>query len=253
MDLRRYAELFLTESREHLSAINHHLLELERTPDASEPVSAIFRAVHTVKGMSATMGYRAVTELAHELESLLDRVRRGEQRVTQPVMDVFFQAADALESAIELSVEGREGEVDVAGLVERLKALVLDGGGGVGVAAGAGAAGERRGGTDSGDGARRGKARGAHRSGGAAAPPAGGTLVRVRLAAGTPLRGARAYLVVKRAESLGTVVAVMPSLEALQAEEFDRDFALRLETRASPEEITRALLGVGEVEAVMVG
>jgi two-component system chemotaxis sensor kinase CheA len=253
MDLRRYAELFLTESREHLSAINHHLLELERTPQASEPVSAIFRAVHTVKGMSATMGYRAVTELAHELESLLDRVRRGEQRVTQPVMDVFFQAADALESAIELSVDGREGEVDVAGLVERLKALVLSGGGGGGVAAGASAAGERRGGADAGDGARRGKARGARRSGGVVAPPVGGTLVRVRLAAGTPLRGARAYLVVKRAESLGTVVAVMPSLEALQAEEFDRDFALRLETRASPEEITRALLGVGEVEAVMVG
>src|ERR687884_1396299 len=109
MDLSKYADLFLTESREHLSAINHWLLELEREPSASEPVSAVFRAVHTVKGMSATMGYVAVTELAHELETLLDRVRRGDQSATQPVMDVLFEAADALEAAIDGAVRGGGG------------------------------------------------------------------------------------------------------------------------------------------------
>ena len=101
MDLSRYAELFLTESREHLSAMNHALLALESSPQASEPVGAIFRAVHTVKGMSATMGYRAVTELAHEMENVLDRVRRGEMAVTAGVMELLFHAADSLERAIE--------------------------------------------------------------------------------------------------------------------------------------------------------
>ena len=80
MDTARYAELFLTESQDNLSAINHALLELERTPTAGEPVGALFRAVHTVKGMSATMGYHAVAELSHELETLLDLVRRGAPR-----------------------------------------------------------------------------------------------------------------------------------------------------------------------------
>ncbi len=75
MNLAKYAALFESESREQLSTINEQLLALERAPTASEPVSAIFRAVHTMKGMSATMGYAAVTALAHELESLLDRVR----------------------------------------------------------------------------------------------------------------------------------------------------------------------------------
>ena len=67
MDSSQYAELFLTESREHLSAINHWLLELEQagnaTDDAAEgnaraaeAVGAVFRSVHTIKGMSATMG-----------------------------------------------------------------------------------------------------------------------------------------------------------------------------------------------------
>ena len=123
MDLSKYADLFLTESREYLSAMNHHLLELEREPEAEEPVRAIFRAVHTVKGMSATMGYGSVTELAHELESVLDRLRRGEQAVTPAVMDVLFQSADTLELAVERAVSGSEGELDVSALVARLKAL----------------------------------------------------------------------------------------------------------------------------------
>ncbi len=60
LDPARYAELFRTESREQLSAINRALLLLEQGGDPAEPVGAIFRAVHTVKGMSATMGYRAI-------------------------------------------------------------------------------------------------------------------------------------------------------------------------------------------------
>ena len=123
MDLSKYADLFLTESREYLSAMNHHLLELEREPEAEEPVRAIFRAVHTVKGMSATMGYSAVTELAHELESVLDRLRRGEQAVTPAVMDVLFQSADTLELAVERAVSGSDGELNVSALLARLRAL----------------------------------------------------------------------------------------------------------------------------------
>ena len=49
MNTSRYAELFETESRGHLAALNYWPLELERQPEAREPVSAMFRAVHTVK------------------------------------------------------------------------------------------------------------------------------------------------------------------------------------------------------------
>src|SRR5262245_38237928 len=122
MDTARYAELFLTESQDNLSAINHALLELERTPAAREPVGALFRAVHTVKGMSATMGYTVVAELSHELETLLDLVRRGERDVSAALMDTLFSAADTLERAIELSVAGREDELDAAETVAALRA-----------------------------------------------------------------------------------------------------------------------------------
>ncbi len=122
MDLSKYADLFLTESREHLSAINAHLLELERAPQAGEPVAAIFRSVHTIKGMSATMGYVPVTELTHEMETLLERMRRGEQAATPEVMDLLFRAADTLETAIEAVVRGQEAG-NVPRLIERLRAL----------------------------------------------------------------------------------------------------------------------------------
>src|SRR2546423_10378867 len=125
MDLSQYAELFLAESREHLSACNQLLLEWERSPANLAPVGGLFRAVHTVKGMAATMGYARVTDLAHRAENLLDLVRRGGRPATDDLLQLLFRARDALEHAVELSVAGRAGRGDGPG-----------GGGEVGGAAG---------------------------------------------------------------------------------------------------------------------
>src|SRR5437763_16911238 len=83
MDLSQYAELFLAEAREHLSACNQLLLEWERSPTELGPVGGLFRAVHTVKGMAATMGYASVTDVAHRIENLLDLLRRGAHPATR--------------------------------------------------------------------------------------------------------------------------------------------------------------------------
>ncbi|MFI5310266.1 MAG: Hpt domain-containing protein, partial [Gemmatimonadales bacterium] len=120
IDPSRYAELFRTESREQLAAINRALLALEQGGDSAESVSAIFRAVHTVKGMSATMGYHAVAEFAHETESLLDRLRRGEQALTAPLMDALFACADALESALDSASERAERSPAMVAALKRL-------------------------------------------------------------------------------------------------------------------------------------
>src|SRR5216684_2146029 len=122
MDLSQYAELFLAESREHLGACNQLLLEWERKPQATEPVGGIFRAVHTVKGMAATMGYARVAELSHRMENLLDLLRRGGRKPTDDLLQLLFRATDALERAIDLSVAGRDREADVAGIAAELDA-----------------------------------------------------------------------------------------------------------------------------------
>lgn len=123
MDLAKYAALFQSESREHLSTMNEELLALERAPTASEPVSAVFRAVHTMKGMSATMGYSTVTALAHELESLLDRVRHAEIAVDRTVTDTLFAAVDALERAVEIEVAGGSAAESAEPALARLREL----------------------------------------------------------------------------------------------------------------------------------
>src|SRR6266567_2041334 len=130
MDLSQYAELFLAESREHLSACNQLLLDWERTPANPAPVAGLFRAVHTVKGMAATMGYGWVTDIAHRTENLLDLLRRGSRPATDELLQLLFQARDALEHAVELSVVGREDELDVAEVVADLEsaAALLAGG-----------------------------------------------------------------------------------------------------------------------------
>src|SRR5207245_2723318 len=107
MDLSQYAELFLAESREHLTACNQLLLEWEKHPSGLAPVGGLFRAVHTVKGMAATMGYARVTDLAHRMESLLDLLRRGAHPATDELLQLLFRARDALEHAVQLSVGGR--------------------------------------------------------------------------------------------------------------------------------------------------
>jgi two-component system chemotaxis sensor kinase CheA len=228
VDNAQYAELFLTESREHVSAINHSLLELERGvagADAAAAVSAIFRAVHTIKGMSATMGYAAVAELSHELETVLDKVRREEVGIDSPLMDVLFRSADVLEEAVEAAVAGRDGEVVARDLVAQLRSI------------GSGHA----------------PANAAPSAWSAPLPGGEGTLVRVRLSPDTPLPGVRAFLIVKSLESAGTITGMVPPLAELQADGFKGEFALRLLTSEGGEEIERVIRAAGDVATVDIG
>src|SRR5512134_373287 len=131
MDLSQYAELFLAESREHLGACNTWLLAWERDPAATEPVRGLFRSVHTIKGMAATMGYGGVAELAHGMENLLDRLRRGAGPPTPQLIQTLFRATDALERAIGQAAAGRGADEEFAATVAELDRATrgLEGGG----------------------------------------------------------------------------------------------------------------------------
>jgi two-component system, chemotaxis family, sensor kinase CheA len=226
VDKSQYAELFLSESREHVSAVNQALLELERdatAPTAPAAVGSIFRAVHTIKGMGATMGYAIVAELAHELETVLDRVRRNDLPIDAEVMDVLFRSADVLEQAVEAAVAGRDGEVIASDLVATLHAL----GGG-----------EKP--SPIGDWS-------------AAVPAGDGTLVRIRLAPETPLRGVRAFMVVQALGKIGDVMSTVPPLAEFQSEGFGFDFALRLRTAVGAAEIEQTVRRAGDIADVRVG
>jgi two-component system chemotaxis sensor kinase CheA len=228
MDPSQYAELFLAESREHLGAINQQLLEWEREPTASEPVSGVFRAVHTIKGMAATMGYQAVTDLAHSMEDLLDILRSGKQPPSDELFELLFQAADQLDQVVEASVAGRKGELDsseVLGALDRtVRAL-----------------------TPAQPRARRVAPSEPEQARGA------GTLVRVVIDRDATLKGARAMVVLSRARRLGEVSAVRPPSATIESEDFDGKFEFRLDAKVDNTEIEAEIEAAGDVEQVVVG
>ncbi len=121
MDTGRYAKLFLSESRENLSEINNALIELERGGSITA-IDRLFRAVHTMKGMGGAMGYTSVSELSHELETLLDRLRTGSLNVTAVIMDTLFAGVDALEEAVALATAATPTQHDVTEIMARIKA-----------------------------------------------------------------------------------------------------------------------------------
>ena len=120
MDTGRYAKLFLSESREYLSEINTALLELERG-GSDAAVARLFRAVHTMKGMGGAMGYTSVSEVSHELETLLDKLRSGSIVVTPAIMDALFAGADALEQAVDLATAALPQQLEVKDIIARVR------------------------------------------------------------------------------------------------------------------------------------
>ncbi|MEP6689639.1 MAG: chemotaxis protein CheA [Gemmatimonadaceae bacterium] len=229
LDTSRYADLFLTESRDHLAAMSEALLALERSPRARGPVDAVFRAAHTLKGMSAAMGHDAIAALAHEIEPLLERVRRRELQATRALVDVLLAGADALEAAIAGVPSGGLMGTDDACRAAAHRIAAFEG---VTIASSAPSL--------------------PTPAAGISAVALEGRLVRIRVSSDVPMRGVRAFLIVRRAESLGRVSALTPDLDALQRGEFGRGFSLRIVTDEPRDAIEHALLAVGDVEAVSV-
>ena len=201
MDLSQYAELFLAESREHLSACNQLLLEWERNRGSPEPVGGLFRAVHTIKGMAATMGYGRVADLAHRMESLLDHLRRGGRPPADDIIQLLFRAIDALEKAVGLAVAGREREADLAVLADIDRAAQQ-------TKPGAQPSALARHFTESPE-----PAESPSLPAASAAPAASigsRRFVNVVIRAEAPLKGGRAMLVIRKVKTLGTVHRVQP-------------------------------------------
>lgn len=227
MNTTEYAELFLSESREHVTAVNHALLELERDaegPGAAACVDAIFRAVHTIKGMAATMGYAVVTELSHELETVLDRARRRELTIDSTIIDILLRAADSLERLVELAVAGRESELDIASLVADLRSLrpmLVE--------------------TSEWAIPRLGNSE------------AAGLTVRVRLVSDAPLRSVRALLILQALGKVATVASTRPTEADLQADRFDGVLTIHCAVDAPRDEIERVVRAAGDVESVEFG
>ncbi len=123
METNQYLEVFIDESKEHLQTINDHLLVLEKNPQDLTIVNEIFRSAHTLKGMSATMGYQDLSNLTHKMENVLDAVRNEQVKVDGNMLDVVFDSVDDLEAMVIDISEGGSGERDVKRVVQLLQTI----------------------------------------------------------------------------------------------------------------------------------
>jgi two-component system chemotaxis sensor kinase CheA len=228
--MQAYREVFASESAEYVQSIIDGMLQLEADPNDLEPVETVFRGAHSLKGMAAAMGYGRTADLTHKMETLMDTVRRREQRVDEEMADLILRAVDMVKALIEDEMSGGSA-VDPSGLADELAARAGRGGP-----------------IDADDGVRP-EAAGIPF---AATGSADTVLVRVTLEDTCVLKSVRAYMVVKRLSHMGEIVETHPPARDLEDEAFDSTFEVVLRTRAAQIDLVAAVSAVSEVSGVEI-
>ncbi len=121
-----YLPVFLAEAREHLQDLGLAILRIEAAPDDRLAAEGIFRVAHSLKGMSATMGFDAIAALTHAMEDVFELLRQRTGGLPPDAIDVLSACLDALEAAVESIAAGVGERLDPAPLVERLRRLARE-------------------------------------------------------------------------------------------------------------------------------
>ena len=124
-DLSQFYQIFFEEAGENFDQMEQMLLNLDLASANDEELNGIFRCAHSIKGGSATFGFADVAELTHQMESLLDRLRRHELQPIPQMVDVLLESADASRSLLARHQAGEQGEaISTTDLVLRISELV---------------------------------------------------------------------------------------------------------------------------------
>lgn len=252
MDMNQYLEVFVEESKEHLQNCNERLLDLEKNPDDLDIVNDIFRSAHTLKGMSATMGYDDLANLTHKMENVLDAIRNHQLTVTPELLDIVFEAVDHLEAMILSIAEGGDGKRDVTETVEKLQAIekgespiAVQAQKEVAVAATMTEK-EVHQTKSSYDEFEYTVLQQSKEQGFEAYE------VTVSLREDCLLKAARVYMIFEVLEKVGEIIKANPPVEQLEEEQFDLEFTVSVVSKESAEDIRNKVLKVSEVERVEV-
>jgi two-component system chemotaxis sensor kinase CheA len=124
IDLSQFYQVFFEEAGENLDRMEQQLLEVRIDEADDEELNSIFRCAHSVKGGAATFGFSDVAELTHQMETLLDKLRRHELAPTPAMVDVLLQAGDALRAQLARHQGGGGPEIDTTELLFQIRALV---------------------------------------------------------------------------------------------------------------------------------
>ncbi|KMJ58658.1 chemotaxis protein CheA [Bacillus sp. LL01] len=241
MDLNQYLDIFLEESKEHLQTINNQLLELEKQPANIEIVNEIFRSAHTLKGMSATMGYEDLASLTHQMENVLDLIRNSKLNVTSNLLDIVFRSVEYLEEMVISISNGGDGKKDVKEVVALLIKIEK--------------------GEDY-----------SPQASSEVKPGAENTYdsyeltilqqseeqgyfpyeVTVTLRQDCLLKAARVFMVFEVVEGIGEVIKSNPSVDMLEEEKFDHSFQITMVAKEDEKSIEAKIMKVSELDFVKI-
>lgn len=251
MDTNQYLDMFIEESKEHLQACNEQLLALENNPDDLGIVNEIFRAAHTLKGMSATMGYEDIADLTHKMENVLDAIRNSKISVTTEILDVVFEAADDLEEMV-LDIEaGGDGKKDVSNLVNTLNKIEAGEPLDLAEETSAATTEELPAEVVTSSGIRYDEFELTVISQ-SAEQGFNAYEITVTLREDCLLKVARVFMTFEILEKSGEVIKTVPTVEQLENEDFDQNFTIVLLTHEDAEELKAKVMKVSEIENVEI-
>ncbi|MCM3160522.1 chemotaxis protein CheA [Metabacillus litoralis] len=244
MEMNQYLEVFIEESKEHLQACNEKLLELEKNPTDLSIVNDIFRSAHTLKGMSATMGYEDLASLTHQMENVLDAIRNEKLSVSAEILDVVFASVDDLEEMVFSIAEGGDGKKDVSRVVEMLKKIEN----GEAVAEESSPSNEvtLSQSIQDYDDYENAVIQQSKEQGFSAYE------LTITLREDCLLKAARVFMVFEILEQAGEVIKSVPSVDQLEEEKFDHQFTVAIVTKDSSEDIQNKVMKVSEIDSVNV-
>lgn len=239
-------KVFLEEAEELLQAVEEDLIRLEKEDEteADGLINEIFRAAHTLKGSSATIGHQRMAELTHAMENVLDLLRKDELELTSQTIDVLLECLDLLRVMKDDIARDEDSGASHGPLLEKLKAIAAEAGRSASMSVPGPAA-----------SAPTGSAAGLSQSERARANEALARGERVRTARITfsddcPMPAVRAFQAVVAIEQFGEVIGSLPPLDEIEREQVQGAVEITFAGQAADDEVQAALSAIGDVAAV---
>ncbi|MDD3804113.1 MAG: chemotaxis protein CheA [bacterium] len=222
MDTSKYEDLFISESEEYIEQISSALLDLEKNSESTESVNVIFRAMHTLKGMAASMGYIEISQIAHGLEDVMDMIRGGTLQLSNELTDLLLKGNDYIDALVH------KKNID-PGVIKSFRHVLES------IKAGSKAFENTE----------------QSKTANPAAPkidPENSFTIEVIFSDDVMLKSARAFVVVKAAKDRGVFAKTEPDMDAVMREEFDKSFLLCLTSGDSANSLVEEIKKIPEIK-----
>lgn len=246
-----YRDLFFEESDDNLQTLNDSILELEQEPDNIDLINSIFRVAHTLKGMSATMGYDVMTKLTHKMEDMFDLFKTGKMKINTDHISLVFKCLDKLQELVDDLRDDKElEESQITDLWNELDRVESSAGAGEAEAPAApveehdeGALSTKFESYDDAD---------TDVVNGAKADGMNAYTIAIRLDKDTMLKGPRVFLITEHLEKDGEIIRTEPSADLLEDGDFDTDFRMIYLTKDSVDDVKNIIESNTEIDSYIV-